>query len=144
MRDEHVSIGPSHLASRRDSAHLPIRGVFRLLDPLRKEPRRRLIATIRSLLPERLVRALFVVLLTKPVEAFLLAAPVGRWRRRGFLLERAMHAFVPSVLLRFTGGDALRHNAGLDPARRKSRQAALSVAYETGRSVLVGGAGWPL
>src|ERR1022692_3122600 len=95
MGDEHISIGPSHLASRRDSAHLPISGVFRLLDPFRKAPRRRLIVTIRSLLPKRLMRALFVVLLTKPVEAFLLAALVGRWRRRGLL--RACDACVRAV-----------------------------------------------
>ena len=77
--EEHISLGPSHLAPWRDAAHLPMEGVFGFLKTFRIGPGRRLIVTIGSLLAERLMRTLLVVFLAEPVEAFLLAPAVSRW-----------------------------------------------------------------
>ncbi len=76
----------------------------------------------RRLHGQRLVRTLFVVLAAEPVEGPLLGPPVGRRRRRRRFLQRAVHPFMSSVLLRVAGLDALRHDAQLDPPHRQPRQ----------------------
>src|SRR5262249_56096940 len=70
------------------------------------------------------VRALFVILAAKLVEAALLRAPVGSHRRHGFLLQRQMHTFMPSVLLRMRRLDALVHDAQFYPPHRQPGEAA--------------------
>ena len=71
---------------------------------------------------QRFVRTLFVILSPKTIKGPLLRAPVGRRRRSRLLLQRAMHALVPSVLFRMSGRNALRHDPQLHPPHRQARQ----------------------
>ncbi len=64
---------------------------------------------------EGFVRALFVELIAKVIEAPLLAAERGCRRPRGLLLERLVHALVSTVLLGMAGLNQLGVDAESDP-----------------------------
>jgi hypothetical protein len=68
------------------------------------------------------MRPHLVVLLAETLQGSLLRTPVPGRGRRHFLLQGAMHALVPPVLLGMSGGDAFRHNPQLDPPHRQPRQ----------------------
>src|SRR5881628_3883378 len=53
------------------------------------------------------------LLAAETLQGSLLRAPVLGRGRRHFLLQGAMHALVPPVLLGMSGGDAFRHNPSL-------------------------------
>jgi hypothetical protein len=70
------------------------------------------------------VRADVVVLVDKGVEGRLLRRLVFSWRSACLRLQRAVHALVPTVLLRLTGRDEVRANTKLDEPHREAREAA--------------------
>src|SRR6266852_9081752 len=88
-----------------------------------RSPRSRIVACRRGLV-ERLVRPVVIVLIAKTVKAILLLPGTRRRRLRGLLLECAMHAFVPSILLRSAWLDALQLDAELHPHDRQPAQAS--------------------
>src|SRR5437868_2352325 len=102
VRNEDHFAMPTNLPATSHLAHLP---GFGILD------RRRMpwILAHRGLIPRRgcgliesLMRTILVVLAPELIEAALLRAPVGGGGTRGGLLQGAMHAFMPSVLLRLS------------------------------------------
>jgi hypothetical protein len=70
-------------------------------------------------LAQGFVRTLMVKLRTEVIEAALLGGERSRRWLRGFCLERFVHTFMPSVLLRFTRHDPHRRDAQLDPPHRQ-------------------------
>lgn len=87
------------------------------------------------------MRAVFVVLVEKAVETRLLRAHGRRWRAKRLLLQGAVHALVPSVLLRVTGLNALvtipsltHHTESVEspPAPRLAKGVPLSVRIRSG------------
>src|SRR4249920_419895 len=84
---------------------------------------------------QRFVRSLLVVLAPEAIEGVLLRAPVGGWRTGSLLLQGAVHAFVPPVLLGMAGLNAFRPNAQLQPPHRQARQSAQRARCE-GRAVV--------
>ena len=74
-------------------------------------------ASRRQHAERRLVRSHVIVLLSEAIRS---AAAARRtivlgWRHGRLLLEGAVHAFMPPVLLRVSGLDTLGHDAELDP-----------------------------
>src|SRR5436309_2700292 len=88
----------------------------------RERPRRRTPYGARRMHPERLMRAILVVLLLEPIKALLLQAQALRRRSRRLCLQRPMHPFMPAVLLRLALLDALMDNPKLHPPNRQPRQ----------------------
>src|ERR1700688_4359740 len=76
----------------------------------------------RRFLPERLVWPLLVELAAEAFEALLLILEGCGRRRGGFSLEGAMHALVPTVLLRLAGLDPLGRDGQLYSPHRQRRQ----------------------
>ncbi len=76
----------------------------------------------RGLHRQRFVRTLLVVLAGGMIEAALLRPRLAAGGAAVSCFKRAMHALVPSVLLRMPGGDPLRHDAQLHPPHRQPRQ----------------------
>src|SRR5437867_12715969 len=77
----------------------------------------------RRLLVERLMGPLVIELLAEDVEAALLRRETARGRPGRLRFQRAMHPFMPAVLIRAPGLDELRQDAETDPPRRELRQA---------------------
>src|SRR5258708_33954031 len=75
-------------------------------------------------LPERLVWSIVVEVVAKAVEPGLLLGRRCRRRTGRLVLERAMHALMPSVLLRRARFDTLELDAALEPMVREPGQAA--------------------
>jgi hypothetical protein len=73
----------------------------------------------RSGLAERFMRPSMIVVAPKAIEPRLLLAVVRGGRCRGLGLERAVHPFVPAILLRLAALDALQGNPGLEPLHRQ-------------------------
>jgi hypothetical protein len=69
----------------------------------------------RNLIAERLVRALGVVFLHKPIEAALLAATRVRRRPRRGGFEHAMKLLVGAILIGPSRRDVLEHDAQAEP-----------------------------
>jgi hypothetical protein len=63
-----------------------------------------------------------VVLATEVIECGLLLLERRAWRQRRFLLERAMHALVASILLGMAGLNAFGTDAEPDPPNRQLAQ----------------------
>ena len=61
------------------------------------------------------MRAFAIEFPDEVIEAGLLLQGVLAWRSGGFLLERQVHALVPSVLVRFAGLDVLEGDAEPEP-----------------------------
>ena len=68
--------------------------------------------------------ALDIELGSEPIEASLLASQCGGGGTRGFLLERLVHALVPSVLLGMAGRDELWVDAQANPPDGESAQSS--------------------
>ncbi len=107
--------------------------------PRRIRPRRRLVHTGRSLRPERLVRPHFVVIAAKTIQLPLLRPPV--LSRPHLLLQRAVHALMPAVLLRMSGlnrsgtiPSLIHHTASRDnpPTVAEAKGGPLSVRITSG------------
>jgi len=64
---------------------------------------------------QRLVRRFAIELFAKAIKPALLTAAGVSWRSRGLGFERAMHALVAAVLLRFTRFDELGENPKAHP-----------------------------
>lgn len=98
--------------------------VFQRRECGRQGPKRRRVVRGRRVLVECLVWPVVVVLLAKSIEAPLLRrqVPTGRPRRLGF--QRAVHALMPTVLLRRRGRDQLGQNPEADPPDRQGRESA--------------------
>ena len=108
--DKDVVSAPPHLPAGGDSPHLPVGSILDFPQPLWVSARGAAVVRGRGLLPQRLMRALVIVLLPELVEALLLRAPVASRRRSRGLLQRSMHPLMPPVLLRLARGDMLGHN----------------------------------
>src|SRR5437016_9130491 len=91
--------------------------------PIRHRPRRRAVTRRRRLLVERLMGPLVIELLAEDVEAALLRRETARGRPGRLRFQRAMHPFMPAVLIRAPGLDELRQDPEADPPRRELRQA---------------------
>jgi hypothetical protein len=112
--EEHVT-PPADVAT---CAHATNRHAGRVLDAGQPQgilPGGPLIDGDRGHLAERFMRSHMVVLMAEPVEGTLLGAHVMAGRSCSLFLERAVHSFMASVLLRAAGFDALRCDAELDP-----------------------------
>ena len=83
-----------------------------------------------------LVRTLVVVPLDEGIEARLLLEQIGRRRLSGLLLEREMHALVPTVLLRVAGLDAFDADAEPEPPDREFAEAVERVRGGEGHAVV--------
>ena len=90
--------------------------------PGRQRSSRGFVSGRRCLLVERFVGALDIELGSEPIEASLLASQCGGGRTRRFLLERLVHALVPSVLLGMAGLDELWVDAHANPPDGESAQ----------------------
>src|SRR5580700_4572237 len=107
---EYVLGSPAYLSTRGNPPHLPAFRVLDLGQAARIRSRRRCVAGGRRGLPQRFVGSLLVVLPSELVEASLLRSTIaGRRTSRG-LLQRAMHPFMPAVLLRLGRLNPLRHD----------------------------------
>ena len=108
--------------ARLDSA-VPPRSARAAAGRIAESARRRSMAC----LSERLVRSLVVVLAAKRVEGALLTSQISPWWSRGLSLERAMEAFLATILLwlaRRARRDSLDLNAEQDPPYRQVCQPA--------------------
>jgi len=113
LADEDMFAPPLDLARPSDASHFMVRIVPGLLDRRRHRAPRRAPAARRHRLAERFVRAFLVVMPAEPIKANLLLLPaVGRWTCR-LGLERAVHAFVPAVVLRARWRDMAHLDAEL-------------------------------
>ena len=107
------------------ATHEPLFEVRRILDggqPGRQRSSRGFVSGRRCLLVERFVGALDIELGSEPIEASLLASQCGGGRTRRFLLERLVHALVPSVLLGMAGLDELWVDTQANPPDGESAQ----------------------
>src|SRR6266581_2647748 len=91
--------------------------------PIRHRPRRRAVTRRRRLLVDRLMGPLVIELRAEDVEAALLRRETARGRPGRLRFQRAMHPFMPAVLIRAPGLDELRQDPEADPPRRELRQA---------------------
>src|SRR5262245_37529382 len=113
---------PSNRAVLVDSLDMPERRPGRREQTAWIAPTRCRVELSRWKLPERLVRALLVVLATKQVQGTLLRACVRSCRRRDRIRERAMESLVAPVLLRSPGGDPLEAKAQPEQPHRQLGQ----------------------
>jgi hypothetical protein len=124
LADEGELAPPFDLAPRSHPTNLMVGVAPRVFEAFRHVPRRGRIEIGRRPLPERLVRALFIIVSAELVEAGLLLPSVGGGRLRGLLLQRAVHPLMAPVLLRRGGANEMRFDAEPEPPRRKPRQPA--------------------
>jgi hypothetical protein len=124
-RDLQVAPFPFNLARAANFAFLPvIRITAGRGQAFRVVARGGLINFRRCPLSKGLLWALLVVLALERIESLLLLAQVGPGRLRGGGLERAVHPFVPSVLLRTARLDALQVKAEPHPPHGQLTQTA--------------------
>src|SRR5580704_15973590 len=97
---------PGKHAPWSDPPHLQRAAILRFPYPRRIGAWRGRVHGTRSLLSQRFVRTLLVVLRAKAVKSPLLRLAMRRWWRRRLLLQRAMHALVSAILFRMSGRDA--------------------------------------
>ena len=76
----------------------------------------------RGLLVQGLVGPFVVVVFSENIETLLLLQYRFCRRLEGVFFESAVHAFVTTILLRFSRPNALRGNAVLNPHDRQARQ----------------------
>src|SRR4029077_7762597 len=115
---KHLVLLPTKMTLASHAAHLHIRWIFRFRHLLRKLSRGWLIDLRRRAHAQRFVGTHLIVFPAKAVQSALLLAPVGcGWVCR-LLFYLAVLAFVSGILLRMPCGDALRHDAQLDPPYR--------------------------
>src|SRR5277367_330272 len=125
LAQEHiVPLPPAKVSVRMHPARQHRRGILRLPYLRRIRSLRRYIDACWSLHPQRFMRPHFVVFLAEIRQRSLLRPPILRRRHRHFLLQRAMHALVPPVLLGMSRLNPLRHNPQLDPPHRQPRQSS--------------------
>src|SRR6266446_6797728 len=105
-----VPLLPAKMPMRMNAPHQHRRGILRLPHPRRIRPPRWLICAGRRLHPQRFMRPHFVVFLAEIRERSLLRSPILGRRHCHLLLQRAMHALVPPVLLRMSGLYSLLHD----------------------------------
>lgn len=87
---------------------------------------------------ERFVWAPLIELFAKTIEPLLLRTKARRRRPRGLRFQGSVHAFVPPVLLRFTGLDQLRQDTyRTHQAERLESRAKVLVANGTPLSVRI-------
>src|SRR5208282_5034233 len=115
LADEDEFAPPFDFAGGADPARLVVGVIPGLVDPLGHGAWGRCVELGRGRLAQRLVGTFLVVMAAELVEARLLFARVGGRRLRGLRLQRAMHAFVTSVLLWRSGTDEMRLDAQLEP-----------------------------
>ena len=127
---------PADAAVGTDVAYFISIRVLERRELARHRPWRSLIDAGRGFLFERLVGSHVIELLSKPIEFQLLRAQRGRWRSSGLGLERAMHAFMPTVLLRFAGLDQLRQHSEAHPPGREAGEPRERVGGE--RHAIIG------
>src|SRR5437016_2353497 len=95
-----------------------------VLDPCRHDACRARIKFCRRPLPQSLMRALLVEVSSECIEPPLLVGRIRRWRSRGLLLQRAMHALVAPVLLRRGRANEVGFDPKLEPPGREFGQPA--------------------
>src|SRR5271170_1163867 len=115
---------PPDLAIAAHPAQVDPGRIAGILQPRRIAPQRGRVVLRRRSLAQRLMRPLLVELGAELIEAPLLRRRTGGGRVGALGLERAMHPFMPSVLLRLARLDPLGHNPELDPPYRQPAQAA--------------------
>ena len=98
--DKQVFAAPLDLARWTHNPRLVVGVAPGRLGARRQAASRRMPMFCRCRLAKRFVRTLVIIMAAEPVEANLLIARCGRRRLRRFCLERAMHAFVPAIVLR--------------------------------------------
>src|SRR5436189_3576776 len=135
LADENALALPYDLSRAAHSADLMIRVIPRVLDPHWHRSRRSRIELRRKPLPHPLVRPLLIVMSPESIEPPLLFGRIHRRRLRSLLLQRAMHALVPAVLLWRSRTDEMRLYPELEPPSRQSGQTARSARPER-RSVI--------
>src|SRR5436190_1096060 len=133
--DEDPLASPHDLTRAAHPADLMIRVIPGIFHPYWHRSRRSSIELCRRSLPQRFMRPLLVVMPPERIEAPLLCSRIRCRRPRGLLLERAMHAFVPAILLRRGRMDEVRLYAELEPPCRQAGQTARSARAEW-RSVI--------
>lgn len=100
LAEKHMLVLAEELSVRVDAPHQHVAIVIRLRNPLRIRARRCAVDRIGRPLAKRFVRTLFVVFAAEAVEGLLLATPVGCRGCGRLCLQRPVHPFVASVLLR--------------------------------------------
>src|SRR5216684_1804996 len=108
---KHVVLLPTKMTMRPHTAYQHGLRIMGFRHARWKRSRRRLIDRRWRLHLERFVGTYLIVFLAKTVQRPLLLASVGRRRLGRLLLQRAMHPFMPAVLLRMSRRDALRHDS---------------------------------
>ena len=111
LADEGELAPPFDLAPRSHAADLMVGVVPRVFEAFRHGPRRGRVEIGRQPLPERFVRALFIIVSAELIEAGLLLPSVGGGRLRGLLLQRTVHPLMTPVLLRRGGANEVRFDA---------------------------------
>src|SRR5262245_59649679 len=136
LADENPLPAPFHDAGRVHPPDLVVGVVPRVLEASRQGTQRRLPATCRHHLTQRLVRPLLVVVNPEALEPLLLLGSRRRRRLGGQSLQRTMHALVATVVLRARRRDIARFDAEPQPPHRQHRQPARSRRAE--RCTVVG------
>src|SRR5262245_60418507 len=113
---------PANAAVPTDVPDFEAIGILERRYPVRHRPGRGGIALRRGCPVERLVRPLIVELLSEGIEAPLLGGEIPRCRPRRLRFEGAVHPLVPSVLVRPSRLDKLRHDSQPNPPRGELRQ----------------------
>ena len=107
MPDRDQSALPPNAATCRDCAHVEANRVLDGGEPTWELSERGRVSRRGSFIFNGLMGSLMIELRSEGIEAGLLRADGVCWRTQRLLLERAMHALMPSVLLGVTGLDAL-------------------------------------
>src|SRR5882672_8213192 len=124
LADEDQVPTPLDLAVGADPPHLAVPAIVGLAQGAGVGPWRRPVKRRRILEAQGFVRPFTVVDPAEAVEARLLLGQACRRRLGRVVLERAMHALMPAVLLRLGRLDPLRPDSKLDPPQRQCRQPA--------------------
>ena len=136
LADEQVFAAPLDFAVPTHPSHFMIGVIPGVVDPSGHRPSRRAPAFGGRRLVQRLARTLLVEVPAKGVETILLFAGGLRRRPRRLRLQRAVHAFMPPVVLRRGGATETRLDAELEQPYRQARESAR--ADRTERRPIVG------
>src|ERR1039458_927417 len=111
---------PVQISFLRNAPHENAGVIFDLRHAPWKRPQRPLITAPRRLIDERFMRTLLVIDFLPSMKRALLLTCRARRRRQRFLLQAAMHALMPAVVLRRRRSASLGHNPQSHPPHRKT------------------------
>src|ERR1700677_2293124 len=118
-----------------DPSHRRVGVVLHLRHAPRKRPAGSLVPARRRLIRQRFMRTLVIINVLETMKYLLLRPRIARRRPQRFLLQAAMHALMPAVVLGTGRTASLGHDSQPDPAHRQPAQSSRSPAGK-GRAVI--------